>query len=88
MLEAMACGCAVVSTATCEIPNIIEHGVNGYISNDEAELRGFIQELLDNPEKAKAMGLKARQTIEEKFSEERFVDEWNTIFDQTVKARN
>ena len=88
MLEAMACGCAVVSTATCEIPNIIEHGINGYISNDEAELRGFIQELLDNPEKAKEMGLKARQTIEEKFSEERFVDEWNTIFDQTVKARN
>ena len=88
MLEAMACGCAIVSTATCEIPNIIEHGVNGYISNDETELRGFVQELLDNPEKAKEMGLKARQTIEEKFSEERFVNEWNTIFDQTVKARN
>ena len=88
MLEAMACGCAVVSTATCEIPNIIEHGVNGYISNDETELRGFVQELLNDPAKAKEMGQRARKTIEERFSEERFVNEWNTIFDNTVKARN
>lgn len=88
MLEAMACGCAVVSTATCEIPNIIEHGVNGYISNDETELRGFVQELLNDPAKAKEMGQRARKTIEERFSEERFVNEWNKIFDNTVKARN
>ena len=39
MLEAMACGCAIVTTETCEIPNIIKHGVNGFMSNDENELR-------------------------------------------------
>jgi len=83
MLEAMACGCAVVSTATCEIPNIIEDGVNGFISNDENELRGRVQKLLAEPELARKMGKAARQTILEKFSEERFINEWNTIFDKT-----
>lgn len=87
MLEAMACGCAVVSTATCDIPNIIEHNVNGLLSNDESELRGFIIELLRNPDRAKKLGLAARETIKEKFSEERFVNEWNTLFNKAVKAR-
>ena len=83
MLEAMSCGCAVVSTATCEIPNIIEHGVNGFMSNDESELRGYIDQLLADPELAREMGRSARKTIEEKFSEDRFINEWNSIFDKT-----
>lgn len=83
MLEAMSCGCAVVSTATCEIPNIIKHGENGFISNDEGELRQYIDTLLNNPELAKKMGESARQTVIEKFSEERFINEWNNIFDKT-----
>jgi hypothetical protein len=82
MLEAMACGCAIVSTATCEIPNIIEHGVNGFMSNDEKELRGYIEHLLANPEEATKMGYQARKTITEKFSEDRFIKQWNFIFDK------
>lgn len=82
MLEAMSCGCAVVSTNTCDIPNIIKHGVNGFLSNDEAELRGYIEKLFADPELAQKMGQAARETIKEKFSEERFVNEWNTIFDK------
>ena len=83
MLEAMSCGCAVVSTDTCDIPNIIKHGENGFLSNDEGELRGYVEKLLADPELAKKMGESARQTILDKFSEERFINEWNTIFDKT-----
>lgn len=82
MLEAMACGCAIVTTATCEIPSIIKHGVNGFMSNDENELRGYIEQLLANPQLALKMGNAARETIEEKFSEQRFVNQWNKIFDK------
>ncbi|MDC0297131.1 glycosyltransferase family 4 protein [Crocinitomicaceae bacterium] len=85
MLEAMACGCAVVSTATCEIPNIIENGVNGFISNDEGELRTLTEKLIADPMFAKSIGEKGRQTIVEKFSEERFINEWNTIFKGAIK---
>lgn len=84
MLEAMACGCAVVSTNTCEIPNIIKHGVNGLISNDEDELRRMTEGLLSNPDLARELGDNARQTILREFSESRFISEWNLIFKDLV----
>lgn len=87
MLEAMACGCAVVSTSTCEIPNIIKHGTNGFLSNDEGELRGYVKMLLAEPHLARMMGDAARKTIERDFSEERYINEWNTIFDTVAKVR-
>jgi len=82
LLEAMSCGCAVVSTATCMIPEIIQNGVNGFISNDENELREYIDYLLNNPEIRTSIGFHARKTILEKFSEKQFIDEWNNLFDQ------
>ena len=53
------------------------------MSNDENELRGYTEQLLANPELARKMGESARKTIEEKFSEDRFISEWNNIFDKT-----
>ena len=86
MLEAMACGCAIVSMENCAIPEFIEHGVNGYLSNDELELRLWIQHLLDKPDQAAAMGEAARKTVLEKCNKERFVSEWNNIFDKTYEV--
>lgn len=85
LLEAMSCGCAVVSTATCMIPEIIEDGVNGFISNDEEVLKDKVKYLLEKPDKAREMGNKARETIKTRFSEDRFIQEWNTLF---TRARN
>jgi glycosyltransferase involved in cell wall biosynthesis len=36
-LEAAACGCTVVSTATGNMPELIRHGVNGYLVERDAE---------------------------------------------------
>ena len=66
MMEAMACGCAVVSTATCMIPEIIQHGYNGLISNDPRQLRSYLESLLNNEQLAKEIGANARKTIAEK----------------------
>ena len=85
LLEAMSCGCAIVTTETCEIPNIIEHGSNGFMSNDEQELRSYIEKLFNDPDLAREMGERARKTIEDRFSESRFVNEWNNIFDNIYK---
>jgi hypothetical protein len=81
LLEAMSCGCACVSTATCMIPTIITHGVDGFISNDESELRGYCQLLLKDKELAQKLGNAARRTILDKFSEQKFIDNWNRQFD-------
>ena len=76
----MACGSAVVSTATCMIPEIIEHGVNGMISNDESELRSYIEQLLSDKDLREKIGKAARETILKKFTEESFLNNWNKIF--------
>ena len=88
LLEAMSCGCAVVSTQTCEIPNIIQNGHNGYISNDEKELRKYLEILLNDEEERARIGINARQTILDKFSEQKFITEWNTIFNTAYEVFN
>ncbi len=82
LLEAMSCACPVVTTATCMIPEIIEHGVNGFMSNDEEELKGYIKQLSEDEALRNKMGEAARKTIQEKFSEKKFIDNWNNIFDK------
>ncbi len=79
LMEAMACGCAVVSTATCMIPEIIQHGVNGFISNDEVELVEYLNTLLRDKELAVKMGIEARKTIVEKFNLTQFTDAWTKL---------
>lgn len=86
MLEAMSCGCAIVTTETCEIPNFIEHGVNGFISNNEEDLRSYCEQLLEDKPLAAKMGAEARKTIEEKFSEQEFITKWNNVFDRAYKG--
>lgn len=86
LLEAMSCGCAVVSTATCMIPEIIQNGVNGFISNDETELEMYLQKILTDPELRKTLGENARKTILERFSETNFIKKWNEIFDITYEV--
>lgn len=85
LLEAMSCGCAVVSTETCMIPEIIQNGINGFISNDENELRKYIKLLLDDKQLRNKIGKMARKTIEEKFPENKFITQWNNIFDETYR---
>jgi hypothetical protein len=87
LLEAMSCGTACVSTATCAIPDIIEHGYNGYISNNPQELRQYVLNLLDDPEKCRKFGENARKTIIEKFSMNRFLKEWNEIFSHAANIQ-
>jgi hypothetical protein len=87
LMEAMACGCAIVSTANCMIPEIIEHNYNGLLSNDPKELRTYLEELLANPEKARELGDNARKTIVEKFNLDRFVKTWNNVLFTAIENK-
>jgi hypothetical protein len=80
LLEAMACGCAVVSTANCMIPEFITHEENGLMGNTPEELRFHLERLIENPELCKKLGHAAQKTIKDKFSIDKFVLSWNNIF--------
>lgn len=62
-LNAMALGKAVVVTDTMDAPFYIDHGKTGMLtpSGDPVALRAAINDLLDNPQKARALGMAARE---------------------------
>lgn len=86
LLEAMSCGCAVVSTATCMIPEIIKNGENGFISNNEDELRNYLNLVINDENLRSKIGENARKTVLEMFSEKAFIDKWNKIFDNIYEV--
>ncbi len=70
LLEAMACGCCVVSTRTGGAEALIEHGVTGFLvePGDVAALRAQLAAVLADPPAAEEVGRAARQRVEARFA--------------------
>lgn len=85
MLEAMATGMPIVSTANETSP--VRDGVEGFVSSDTDYLRSKIEELLADHELAKRMGAKAKYRVIEMFGIDRFKTAWNEAFDRAVSLR-
>jgi glycosyltransferase involved in cell wall biosynthesis len=87
LLEAMSCGLPVVSTNTCEIPSVIEHGYNGFLGKDIKELKNYCEMLLNNEKLRKQIGNNARQTILKKYSLDNFTKTWRSIFEEAFYGK-
>jgi hypothetical protein len=70
VMEAMAAGMPVLGNAHPTSP--VEHGVNGYVTEEPEALRAFACKLLSDRELAACLGASARRTAEERYSAERF----------------
>lgn len=75
ILEAMAMGKAVVATKIKQHEDFIQDGFNGlYVApGNQEQLRAKICYLLQNPDKTRQMGQQARQTVEERFTLDHYV---------------
>jgi glycosyltransferase involved in cell wall biosynthesis len=83
LIEAMLVGIAPVVPRLGAIPDVVEHGTNGYIV-DPPTVQGFadaVEELLANEEKRSRMGKHATE-IESMVSEEAVADTWRQIFEE------
>jgi glycosyltransferase involved in cell wall biosynthesis len=69
LLEAMACGCAVVGSDTAPVREVIEDGANGRLVGffDRDTLVARVCELLDDAPQRARLGRAARETIVERF---------------------
>ncbi len=76
-LEAMACGMPVVALSNRSSP--ITNGVDGFTSFDPAQLRKYLEVLLENQNRAKEIGARGRETVQKKFPISQFVKNWQEI---------
>ena len=69
LLEAMACGCAVVGSDTAPVREVIRDGVNGLLVDffSPDDLASAVAEVLGDRERAAALGQSARATVEQRY---------------------
>lgn len=69
LLEAMACGCCIVGSATPPVIEVIEDGVNGRLVDffDPEALARALADALRRPEPARALREAARRTVCERY---------------------
>jgi glycosyltransferase involved in cell wall biosynthesis len=91
-LEAMEHGKPVVATAFGGSPEVVEHGVTGFIANpfDTAAFAGRIAELLRDPGLARRLGAAGRERAGRNFAIERlaaeFLDEYRTAVERAASG--
>lgn len=80
ILEAMASGKPVIARTNMGTVDIIVHGKNGYLYNNEEELKEYLELLLSDNGLREKIGHNARGTIEEKYSFPRIANEYEKLF--------
>lgn len=88
ILETMSYAKPVIATAVGGIPEIIVPGLNGYLHQHEnsQELAASVIDLIANPEKARQMGLAAREHVRTNYSGERFAAEITQAYLDIMKV--
>ena len=73
MLEAMSFGCPLVASKTPPVEEVVTDGVNGLLAEFRSprHIARRVEEVLDDRALAARLGLKARQTILERYELQR-----------------
>ncbi len=103
-LEAMACGTAVVASATGGIPEVVDHGVTGLLVpieqvtdgtgiplDPETFVRDFaaaLTEVVTDPDRARAMGEAGRRRATDHFSWESIAESTLEVYRSVLPAAN
>ena len=82
LMEAMACGLPVITTAVSGIPEIIKDGVNGQLipPDDPQALANALLRVEHNPRLARKFSFNAQQTVREHFDGEMFAAQLAGLF--------
>ncbi len=70
LLEGMACGACAICTDVASMPEVVEHGVTGFVvpPNDPHALREKLEFLRDHPDIATEMGKSGRMRVLDRFT--------------------
>lgn len=86
MLEAMSCEVPVVATRAGGIGEVIQHGVQGFLSeiDEYQELVDFCVQLINDQDLHQSMSLAARDRVVAHFSMNRMVAELEAVYDSVI----
>jgi glycosyltransferase involved in cell wall biosynthesis len=79
LIEALACGTPVVAMNRGAVPEIIKHGVNGFIANNEKEFEEYIERVDEIDPVA------CRKSVEDNFSAGRMAADYLKRYKQAIK---
>jgi starch synthase len=88
ILEAMAAGLPVITTPNTAGPDLIEHGKEGLIvpAGDVKALQTAMESLLNDPERARAMGRAAHEKAKE-YTWERYGERWEALVREVCREQ-
>ena len=87
ILESMAAGKPVVATRVGGNPELVIDGITGYLvpPADPRAMAEVIASLLQNPDKAMAMGVAGKKLVEEKFTIETMVKSYEDLYKSLIR---
>jgi Glycosyl transferases group 1/Glycosyltransferase Family 4 len=87
ILMAMAAGVPVIASNVGGIPEIVRHGENGWlVENDSIPIAAAIRELLADRPLARRLAARGRQTVAEEFSLDRMIHNTIHIYRQVLSC--
>jgi glycosyltransferase involved in cell wall biosynthesis len=89
LLEAMMMGKPIVASRVSAIPEIVVDGVTGLLvpPRDQEALAKAIIAMLQDKERAEAMGQAGRERVERYFSVERMVQQTEALYEELIKEK-
>ncbi|MEP7118783.1 MAG: glycosyltransferase family 4 protein [Acidobacteriota bacterium] len=89
LIEAMAAGTAVVSTAVGGVADVVEHGVTGLLApmDDDAALAAHVVTLLGDRELGRQLGQRGRVRVAATYGADRLVADITGLYDELLRAK-
>jgi glycosyltransferase involved in cell wall biosynthesis len=81
MIEAMACGTPVVTCRCSSTTEVVDHGVTGFVCDDDDEIALALPRLERIDRRA------CRRAVEARFTVERMTDDYEAIYRRLVRER-
>jgi hypothetical protein len=85
LLEAMFLGMPVIALAATEAVRAVPAGA-GVVSADVSELVDAARWLLDEPDQARAMGVRAREAVQTRYGLTRFLSDWDRLLEEVTEC--